>query len=263
MFGCLRLNPLNGYPPGTIQDAWQFSESVRKIAVWPKILKIVELLYQRKSIPFQTLNFNRGTQQKTHSDTIHFQSVPQNFMCGVWVALEDIDAENGPLHYYPKSHKLPFYDMDSFCLSPDGRFYEEYENIIEAIFALGNFEKQEIRVKKGQALVWAANLFHGGSKIINPGRTRHSQVTHYFFSDCMYYTPEMSETFRNKTCFRDTLQDIRTGEIVPHYYKGVKLEDKQVKVAKFSKAILKKFVPPMLIDALKYGRHNLERLLIG
>ena len=34
-------------------------------------------------------------------------------MCGVWVALEDITEDNGPLHYYPGSHRLP--DYDAFC----------------------------------------------------------------------------------------------------------------------------------------------------
>lgn len=32
-------------------------------------------------------------------------------MCDVWTALEDVHEDNGPLHYYTKSHKLPFYEM--------------------------------------------------------------------------------------------------------------------------------------------------------
>lgn len=31
-------------------------------------------------------------------------------MCG------DIDADNGPLHYYPGSHRLPIYDMHNLGL---------------------------------------------------------------------------------------------------------------------------------------------------
>ena len=33
--------------------------------------------------------------------------MPEGFMCGVWVALEDMDMDNGPLVYYPGSHQLP------------------------------------------------------------------------------------------------------------------------------------------------------------
>src|SRR5262249_10164681 len=71
-----------------ILDAWEFSDAVKQVAGWKGVTDMLDLIYQRKSIPFQTLNFEWGTEQRTHSDTVHFQSVPNNFMCGVWVALE-------------------------------------------------------------------------------------------------------------------------------------------------------------------------------
>jgi Phytanoyl-CoA dioxygenase (PhyH) len=94
-----------------VQDAWTYNEWVKKVAVSDTVLHKLRILYRREPIPFQTLNFAVGTQQKTHSDMVHFNSIPHRFMCGVWVAYEDITENNGPLHYYPKSHKLPFYDM--------------------------------------------------------------------------------------------------------------------------------------------------------
>ena len=80
-----------------IQDAWTFNQDVKKIASAPQIINLLKILYQREPIPFQTLNFRFGTEQSTHSDSIHFSSVPARFMCGVWVALEDID-EIGRAH---------------------------------------------------------------------------------------------------------------------------------------------------------------------
>ena len=47
--------------------------------------------------------------------------------------------------------------------------------------------------RKGQALIWTANLLHGGMPQNDPTLTRWSQVTHYFFDDCIYYTPAYSE----------------------------------------------------------------------
>ena len=38
---------------------------------------------------------------------MHFNTEPPGLMCGVWVALEDIDMDCGPLVYYPGSHRLP------------------------------------------------------------------------------------------------------------------------------------------------------------
>ena len=44
-----------------------------------------------------------------------------------------------------------------------------------------------------EAIVWAANLLHGGAHQNDRDRTRFSQVTHYFFEGCRYYTPMASE----------------------------------------------------------------------
>ena len=66
----------------------------------------------REAFPFQTLIFQRGSQQHLHSDAVHFNSWPKGFMCGVWLALEDITQDNGPLMYHPGSHKWAVYDND-------------------------------------------------------------------------------------------------------------------------------------------------------
>lgn len=209
---------------GRIQDAWTFSPQVRALAVAPRVLQLLRVLYDREPIPFQTLNFPRGTQQATHSDCIHFSSVPERFMCGVWIALEDIDADNGPLHYYPGSHRLPVYDMHDLGLFGSQihhhkTLYRRYEEFVaDMVEALG-LTRRELYIRKGQAMIWAANLLHGGSPIRDPGRSRHSQVTHYYFSGCMYYTPLFSDPFIGKTEFR-RISDIRTGQVVPQYYLG-------------------------------------------
>jgi len=58
--------------------------------------------------------------------------------------------------------------------------------------------------------VWAANLFHGGSPIRDPARTRKSQVTHYYFADTVPYTPMFSQRSRGAYRVR-AVKDIRTG----------------------------------------------------
>lgn len=55
-----------------------------------------------------------------------------------------------------------------------------------------------------------ANLLHGGSPVIDHSRSRWSQVTHYFFADCHYYTPMHSQWPRGPIAWRDPL-DIATG----------------------------------------------------
>jgi hypothetical protein len=90
-----------------IQDAWTFDEDVRAIAANQGIIELLTRLYGRSAFPFQTLNFPVGTQQDAHSDSVHFSSLPERFMCGVWLAMEDVGPDTGPLFYYPGSHRWP------------------------------------------------------------------------------------------------------------------------------------------------------------
>jgi Phytanoyl-CoA dioxygenase (PhyH) len=208
---------------GRIQQGWLSSKAIREVAVARKVHDLLRVIYRREPIPFQTLNFTRGTEQDTHSDTIHFQSYPANFMCGVWVAFEDIGAQNGPLHYYVGSHKLPLYDLFDTGTEVDNGDYSNYTVYLEFVrelMATAGLERKELELAKGQALIWAANLFHGGSPILDRNSTRYSQVTHYFFENCAYYTP-MRSSMATQICWRRRgLQDVRTGKAIRHFYLG-------------------------------------------
>lgn len=183
-----------------IQDAWKFIEPSHHLATQANVLSALEQLFHRKPLPFQTLNFPVGTQQATHSDTIHFNSLPSGYMAGVWVALEDIDEENGPLEYFPGSHKLPEVTMQDAGLEPGYQNYPDYEAFIAKHVKETGIEAAYGYMPKGHALIWHANLLHGGSKQKDSSRTRHSQVTHYFFEDCQYFTPMHSKP--GKPAFR-------------------------------------------------------------
>ena len=180
------------YARRRIMDAWKINEDVKRLALAPKPLAVLEELYGRKPLPFQTLNFRVGTQQAAHSDAIHFSSIPPGFMCGVWVALEDMDEDNGPLVYYPGSHKLPELTMADVGASATKDEYDRYESHVAELIEREGLEPHYGTIARGQALVWAANLLHGGAEQKDKSRTRHSQVTHFFFEGCEYYTPLLS-----------------------------------------------------------------------
>jgi ectoine hydroxylase-related dioxygenase (phytanoyl-CoA dioxygenase family) len=211
-----------------IQDAWTYEETVRQLASSEVVSNKLRLLYQREPIPFQTLSFTVGTQQATHSDMVHFNSIPQRFMCGVWVAFEDITPDNGPLHYYPGSHKLPFYDMIDLGVKASDNietkkaimaYAVNYTNFIKEMIVALELKKETLHIKKGQAMIWSANLLHGGDPIRKPGATRLSQVTHYYFEDCIYYVPRLSDIAINRL-YLNNLTNIKTGEKVNNTYFG-------------------------------------------
>lgn len=202
-----------------ILDHWKDGEAVRKIAAHPVIMSKLSMLYQRRPIPFQTLNFKYGSQQHPHSDSIHFQSLPPRFMCGVWVALEDTDDTNGTLVYYPGSHHWPVYDysvlveeLQTAAHSAQPSFYpEHYEPFMQKVVAESGIAPVTLQAKKGDVIIWAANLVHGGLPIREEGRTRWSQVTHYFFDNCLYYNPRYTNTLAGEWCISSII-DISTGQ---------------------------------------------------
>lgn len=211
-----------------VQDAWQYNDDVRSIASNVQILDLLAKLYGRKAFPFQTLNFPVGTQQHYHSDSIHFSSVPERFMCGVWVALEDIHADAGPLIYYPGSHKWPILYNEMLGrrigATRSRAAQEPYEPIWRAMVEACGNKPELFLARKGQALIWAANLLHGGSRQINPQLTRWSQVTHYYFEDCSYFTPAFSDPFAGNLDLRD-MRDISTGRRMPNIYIDLNIDE--------------------------------------
>lgn len=206
-----------------LRDAWRVDPDVRRIAANPALIKLLSKLYGKPAWPFQTLNFPVGTEQAMHSDVVHFHSVPERFMCGVWVALEDITPDNGPLFYYPGSHTWPIYTNEHIgrCLStlPQRPDQQPFEPMWRALVEAHGVQPQTFLAKKGQALIWAANLLHGGSPHLNRALSRWSQVTHYFFEDCAWYSPLFSDPFYGQIYFR-RLRNIQSGEFMQPSYCG-------------------------------------------
>jgi len=206
-----------------IQDAWLFDADVRAIAANPKILDLLRKLYGRPAFPFQTLNFPVGTQQHLHSDSNHFSSLPERFMCGVWLAMEDVHPDAGPLTYLPGSHKWPILTnvmigRRAFGAQPQSA-QAPFEAAWDAMISGSGVEQEVFLARKGKALIWAANLLHGGSLQVDPRKTRWSQVSHYYFEDCIHYTPAFSDEPVGRLDLR-TVTNVATGETVPNMYLG-------------------------------------------
>src|SRR6202011_1696356 len=68
---------------GRVTDAWASSAAVKAIALAPGVLGMLDAVYGRHPLPFQTLNFKYGTEQRPHADAVHFNTEPSGLMCGV------------------------------------------------------------------------------------------------------------------------------------------------------------------------------------
>ncbi len=237
-----------------VQDAWREVDAVKRVATNREVLRLLEYLYGREAFAFQTLNFPVGTQQHFHTDSVHFSSLPERFMCGVWLALEDTDEENGPLEYYPGSHKLPIFKNEHIGHYPDAStdqtvYHEAWTEVMRA----QGLQSEAFHAKKGQALIWSSNLFHGGRKQTDPNRTRWSQVTHYYFEGCSYYTPMHSEETVGELDLR-TITDIADGKPRPNRSKTALAETARAPRADGTPQRYTEV--PAAFDARFYLKHN-------
>lgn len=192
-----------------IFEGWKQSKLLRDLSLNNKVLNFINLLYQRKPVPFQTITFNYGSNQPLHSDLLHFSSMPQRWMTACWIALEDMDENNGTLSYVPESHKLPifeFYDLKIKAPTFGEQFesYAEYEEFLRQLVESKKLKTETLQCKRGHALIWASNLLHGGIEIKDTSRSRYSHVTHYYFEGCdKYYSPLFSESWKGEFSEKD------------------------------------------------------------
>jgi phytanoyl-CoA hydroxylase len=74
----------------------------------PKVRGLAETLLEEKVIPQSIQFFNKppltGTPTPPHQDGYYFCLVPNEALT-VWIALDDINEENGALHYWKGSHE--------------------------------------------------------------------------------------------------------------------------------------------------------------
>jgi ectoine hydroxylase-related dioxygenase (phytanoyl-CoA dioxygenase family) len=89
-----------------VEQIHRKSAAAHKIWTPPPVMKFLHALFQEDVLPCQTLVFLRGSGQDLHQDTIHLTAFPAGYMYGIWIALEDINKESGPLFVYPGSHRL-------------------------------------------------------------------------------------------------------------------------------------------------------------
>lgn len=223
-----------GHPGGLrIRDAVDLSDSVRQLAGAPKLLELLEWLYGRTPFPFQTLNFPVGTEQGMHSDTVHFHSWPERFLCGVWVALEDLHEEGGPLLYWPGSHRFPCLTNELVGQPPQGATNQDaFTPAWIQLVQQHGLQSKRFVARKGQTLIWVANLLHGGAPHTAIEHTRWSQVTHYYFEGCAYWTPLFSDVISGQIHFREP-QNLLTGQSVPNCSLGNPLPAWHVKLSHF------------------------------
>jgi ectoine hydroxylase-related dioxygenase (phytanoyl-CoA dioxygenase family) len=150
----------------------------------PQISEIIKLILGPDAIAIQSLFFEYGSEQMLHRDPVLVPTGGAGHLAAAWIALEDIHPDSGALVYYPKSHKLPYYEF-----APGQHMFESSsmgQSEIKAGFAFDEMQCEKYRLtpnklcaRKGDVFIWHASLRHGGAKVKRADLTRKSFVVHY------------------------------------------------------------------------------------
>jgi hypothetical protein len=183
--GQMRVIPPNvEYRAGRTKmlDLYAYAPVVRQAIAAPKVTRFLRAIFEDRPKAFQGLAFWNGSQQAIHKDTAYVKvdSNPMH-LAATWLALEDIAPGTGELIYYIGSHRAP-----DFLFGGYSKWMEthtgEHEQFLKSLHSdaekLGQV-KGSFLARKGDVLVWHADLAHGGSEITNSDRTRRSFVTHF------------------------------------------------------------------------------------
>jgi ectoine hydroxylase-related dioxygenase (phytanoyl-CoA dioxygenase family) len=116
-------------------------------------------------------------------------------MCGIWIALEDVQPGSGELFYYPRSHQLPAVLCSTHGVpkvDPDvgdhSAFGAVFTPAINTLLAENpSLQPHKFLAKAGDVLIWQENLIHGGAKRTNTDQTRMSVVIHAFGEPALIY----------------------------------------------------------------------------
>jgi uncharacterized protein YndB with AHSA1/START domain len=176
-----RLEPRFRDAPHKVLDYHGISATAREVQFAPAVRRFLGQLFERPLLAFQSLYFRWGTEQDMHQDTAYVVLRSPMELVGCWAALEDIAEGSGELQYYVGSHRIPEYlwferaRARPYELDDDRDFLR---HVREEAQRLG-CPLQRFRPRKGDVLLWHADLVHGGAKRELPHQTRQSLVTHY------------------------------------------------------------------------------------
>ena len=173
-------------------DLYAHSREAMRAAFSPPIRDFLRVVFDRDLLLFQGLTFERGSGDPIHQDTSSVVVTSPLEFAAAWIALEDLRPGCGELEYYPGSHRMDeFYFAGKYRnwnRERDGREVRAgYLDSLHVKARVMGLERQRFLPSKGDALIWAADLAHGGAQIQDRTLTRWSLVCHYCPTDVKPY----------------------------------------------------------------------------
>ena len=138
----------------------------------PRINNYLTSFYDREPLAVQTMVYFKppgARGQALHQDNHYLRAEPGTCMAA-WLALEDIDEENGCLEVVPGTQ-----DMPMICNTPA----DETQSFTGGMVNLPGMSAVPIHMKKGDVIFFNGSLVHGSGPNRSETRFRRIMVGHY------------------------------------------------------------------------------------
>jgi len=163
-----------------------------------KVRGTAEALLGQKAVPQEIQFFNKpphiGSATPPHQDGYYFCLVP-NEAATVWIALDDIDSENGALHYWKGSHKKGVLDHTA-------------SYVLGFSQGLGNSSREGLEgetichVKRGDCLIHHSLMVHAAGPNISSRSRRALGLVYY--GESAQLDPEARRRYRESVAEQRT-----------------------------------------------------------
>ena len=123
----------------------------------------------------QTMHFCEGSEHPLHQDQYYLPDC-----MSAWLAMVDVDENNGPLVVQPGSHqgRLVTKSDARHELLPGETYMEQqhgrYFPIVRQVFRDNGREAAQVLVRQGDVVLFHGRLIHGGDPVRRPGTPRHA-----------------------------------------------------------------------------------------
>ncbi len=164
-----------------VSDLHYYFRRAGEIIFASAVERFLRQLYERPPVVFQSMSMRKGSEESLHIDTGPLTLTEPMALAAAWIALEDVRKGSGEFQFVPGSHRLPEVLNNGTSKGHNGdmgAYYKVLQESLRECDARG-LGTEYFMAKKGDVLVWHADLLHGGAKIDNPGLTRKSLVCHY------------------------------------------------------------------------------------
>ena len=170
----------------------------------PRINQYLSSFYDREPLAVQTMVYFKppgARGQALHQDNRYLQAEPGTCMAA-WLALEDIDDENGCLEVVPGTQ-----DMPMVCTEKA----DTTKSFSDVVINLPGMSAISIHMKKGDVIFFNGSLVHGSGPNKSETRFRRIMVGHYIEGNAEQVAKYYFPVFRMDGSQVEGLQSIEHG----------------------------------------------------